>query len=175
MFERNKVDNVEHAGIPAELTMTDGEMVKGRLMIAQGRNVFEALNGAGAFIEFAPYAGERSYVAKASIVNIKLVNVPRPLNLNQRLNDLDGFDPHGVLGVAQTASHDDVKSAWHRLAKVYHPDRYSSAELPVEVRDYLQSMARRVNAAYAALEAPLQATKRAASTRATPVYTSAPR
>lgn len=175
MFERNKVDNVEHAGVPVELTMTDGELVKGRLMIAQGRNVFEALNGAGAFIEFAPYMSERTYVAKASIVNIKLVNVPKPQNLNQRLHDLDGFDPHGVLGIAQSATIDEVKSAWHRLAKVYHPDCYSSAELPAEVRDYLQAMARRVNAAYAALEAPLQATKRAASTRAAPVYTSAPR
>ena len=174
MFERNKVDNIEHAGVPVELTMTDGELAKGRLMIAQGRNVFEALNGAGAFIEFAPYKGERTYVAKASIVNITLVNVPRPENLNQRLHDLDAFDPHTLLGVAQSAGIDEVKSAWHRLAKVYHPDRYSSADLPVEVRDYLQSMARRVNAAYAALEAPLQATKRATSTRATPVYTSGP-
>ena len=28
MFERNKVDNVEHAGVPVELTMTDGELVR---------------------------------------------------------------------------------------------------------------------------------------------------
>ncbi len=175
MFERNKIDNVEHSGVPVELTTLDGEMVKGRLMIAMGRHVFELLNGPGAFLEFEPYGGERTFIAKASIANVKLTNVPRAPNLNQRLRDLDGFDPHAILGVAHAASFDDVKAAWHKLAKIYHPDRYSSAELPPEVQDYLSSMARRVNAAYAALEAPLQATKRAAAARAAPIYTSQPR
>ena len=173
MFERNKVDNIDHA-VPVELVTMDGETTKGRMMIAQGRNVFEVLNGPGAFIEFEPYAGERSFMAKASIRNVRLIDVPRAQNLNQRLRDLDGFDPHGILGLATTASFDEVKSAWHRLAKVYHPDRYSTAELPPEARDYLANMARRINAAYAALEAPKQAAKRA-SNRAEPIYTSQPR
>ena len=175
MFERNKIDNAEHSGVPVELAMIDGETVKGRLLIAMGRNVFEVLNGPGAFLEFEPYGGERSFIAKASISNVRMINVPRVPNLNQRLRDLDGFDPHAVLGVPASASFDEVKSAWHKLAKIYHPDRYSSAELPQEVRDYLSSMARRVNAAYAALEAPLQVVKRAAAARSTPVYTSQPR
>ena len=123
------------------------------------------------FIDFEPWRGERTFLAKASIRNVCMVNVPRAQNLNQRLHDLDGFDPHAILGLVSTASFDDVKAAWHRLAKVYHPDRYSAAELPPEVRDYLANMARRVNAAYAALEAPMQATRRA-SHRAQPVYTS---
>ena len=175
MFERNKIDNVEHTGVPVELTTLDGEMVRGRLLIAMGRNVFELLNGPGAFLEFEPYGGERSFFAKASIANVKLINVPRLPNLNQRLHDLDGFDPHAILGVAHAASFDDIKSAWHKLAKIYHPDRYSNAELPQEVRDYLSSMARRVNAAYTALEAPLQASKRAAASRAAPIFSSQPR
>ncbi len=175
MFERNKIDNAEHAGVPVELSTVDGVAVNGRLLIAMGRNVFDVLNGSGAFLEFEPYGGERSFVAKASISNVKLINVPRAANLNQRLHDLDGFDPHAILGVPSSASFDDVKSAWHKLAKIYHPDRYSSAELPPEVRDYLASMARRVNAAYAVLEAPLQASKKAAASRAAPIYTSQPR
>lgn len=172
MFERNKVDNIEHSGVPVELTTTDGDTVKGRLLIAQGRNVFEVLNGTGAFLEFEPYAGERTFIAKAAISNVKMTNVPRAPDLNQRLRDLDGFDPHSILGLPSHASFDDVRTAWHRLAKIYHPDRYSNAELPIEVKDYLASMARRINAAYSALEAPLQTTKRANVTRATPIYTS---
>ena len=175
MFERNKVDNIEHAGVPVELTTTDGEILKGRLLIAQGRNVFEVLNGAGAFLEFAPHAGDRSFVSKSAIANVKLINVPKATNLNQRLHDIEGFDPYGILGVPSHASFDDVKAAWHRLAKIYHPDRYSSAELPNEVREYLASMARRVNAAYAALEAPQLAVKRAGVARSAPIYTSQPR
>ena len=175
MFERNKIDNVEHAGVPVELAMMDGEVLKGRLLMSMGRNVSDVLNGTSAFLEFEPYGGERSFLAKACIGNVKLINVPRAPNLAQRLHDLDGFDPHAILGVPGNASFDDVKTAWHRLAKVYHPDRYSSSDLPEEVRDYLASMARRVNAAYAALEAPAQATRRAASFRVAPIYTSQPR
>ena len=174
MFERNKIDNADHAGVPVELAMMDGETVKGRLLFSAGRSIFEVLNGPGAFLEFEPHGGERTFIAKASIGNVRMINVPRAPNLQQRLRDLDGFDPHAILGVASQASIDEVKTAWHKLAKVYHPDRYSTAELPEEVRDYLASMARRVNAAYAALEVPLQASKRA-SNRAKPVYMSQPR
>ena len=65
-----------------------------------------------------------------------------------------------------------MKSAYHRLAKLYHPDRYTAAELPPEVRDYLAGMTRRVNAAYAALEAPQQIAKQIAVQQAVPIYTS---
>ena len=92
-----------------------------------------------------------------------------------RVRDLDGFDPQSILGVPSNASFDDIRAAWHRLAKIYHPDRYSNAELPGEVREYLASMARRVNAAYAALEAPQLAVKRSSAARAAPIYTSSTR
>jgi hypothetical protein len=54
------------------------------------------------------------------------------------------------------------------MAKAYHPDRYATAELPQEVSDYLAAMARRINAAHAALETPI---KRQAA-RPEPVFTS---
>ena len=69
MFERNKVDNIDHA-VPVELVTLDGETLKGRLAMAQGRNVFEVLNGPGAFIDFEPWGGERTFLAKASIRNV---------------------------------------------------------------------------------------------------------
>lgn len=175
MFERNKIDNVDQACVPVELTTDEGELLKGRLLIAVGRNVFEVLNSSGGFLEFEPYGGERTFIAKSSLRNVKLTNVPRAPSLQARLRDLDGFDPHTVLGVAASAAIDDVKAAWHRLSKVYHPDRYASAELPAEVRDYLSAMARRVNAAYTALEVPLQTQRRATQARAAPIYTSGPR
>ncbi len=175
MFERNKIDNVDQTSVPVELTTDDGETHKGRLLIAMGRNVFEVLNGAGVFLEFEPYGGERSFIAKAAIRNVKLVHVPRPPSLQARLRDLDGFEPHMILGVPTSGSFDDVKAAWHRLSKAYHPDRYQSVELPQEVRDYLSAMSRRVNLAYAAIEAPHQAKKQAQQARATPVFTSGQR
>ena len=175
MFERNKVDNVDQTSVPVEVTTIEGEVTKGRLLIALGRNVFEVLNGPASFLEFEPYGGERSFVAKSTLRNVKLVNVPRVLSLSARLADGSSFDPHTVLGVPSAASFEDIKAAWHRLSKVYHPDRYQSADLPPEVREYLAAMARRVNAAFSALESAHLASRRVQSGRATPIYTSAPR
>jgi curved DNA-binding protein CbpA len=76
-----------------------------------------------------------------------------------------------VLGLTAGATRNDIRQAFFALAKVYHPDRYATAELPGEVRDYLSAMARRINAAHAALEAPQK--KQAA--RAEPIFTSGPR
>ena len=59
-----------------------------------------------------------------------------------------GFDPFAVLGVAPELARDDAREAYLRLAKTYHPDRYASADLPREVRDYLAVMVRRINAAH---------------------------
>ncbi len=175
MFERNKVDNVDQTSVPVELTLDDGEVVKGRLLIAMGRRAFEVLNGDGAFLEFEPYGGERSFIAKSALRNVQLVNVPRVQSLAGRLRDQDNFDPHSILGVQVNATFEDIKSAWHRLSKAYHADRYQSVELPQEVRDYLAAMSRRVNLAFAALEAPHLAKKQAAQARSAPIYTSGPR
>lgn len=172
MFERNRIDNVDHTCVPVELTTAEGEQLKGRILVAPGRGVFEALNSAGAFVEFEPYGGERTYIAKSVLRDVKLLNVPRSPRLGAALRDADGFDPHGILGLPSSASFEDVKAAWHRLSKVYHPDRFASVELPAEVRDYLSTMVRRINAAYAALEAPQQTKAKAAYQRSTPVYTS---
>ena len=135
----------------------------------------DVLNGSGGFIEFEPYGGERSFIAKSQIFSLKLVGVPRAGNLQQRVRNMDDFDPHQVLGVPYGTPWDEVRQAFVQRSKVYHPDRYANAALPEEVKDYLAAMARRINAAYAALEIPHQATKTAAAQRAEPIYTSQPR
>jgi curved DNA-binding protein CbpA len=68
-----------------------------------------------------------------------------------------------------------VRARFHLLAKAYHPDRYAAAELPAEVTTYLEAMARRVNAAYAALETAYAQKRRYAKLKQEPIYTSAPR
>jgi hypothetical protein len=173
MFERNKVDNTpEQAAIAIEAALEDGRLLKGKVAIPMNKTVYDVLNGNGAFLEFEPFDGERQFIAKAALRTVKLLSVGRGPNLGARLRDMDGFDPLTILGLSRGASWDEVKAAYHRLAKVYHPDRYSAAELPAEVRDYLASMARRINAAYAALEAPKQVLKQATATRTEPFYSS---
>lgn len=48
------------------------------------------------------------------------------------------MDPYTVLGVAKTASGADIKKAYHRLAKVWHPDRVSTpAEKEANTKRFL--------------------------------------
>ncbi len=178
MFERVKVDNVSAVhtvAIPVEVTLDDGRSLRGKFLAPQGRGIVELLNGGVQFLEFEPYGGERSLIAKTSIKAVKLVNVPGNGQISRRANEIDTFDPYAELGVRAGASFDEVKSAYHRKAMIYHPDRYATAELPPEVREYLAATVRRINAAFAALEVPQLVVKKANAERAEAVYTSRPR
>jgi DnaJ domain len=172
MFERSKVDNApDMTAMPVEAVFADGTVVRGKLMVPTTKSIAELLNGAGAFVEFEPYGGERSFIAKGHLTSVRLMGVPKVPNLNSRLRDLDGFDPYAVLCVAPGASREQIREAYFGLAKCYHPDRYATAELPSEVIEYLFAMARRINTAHSALN--VEQKKQAA--RAEPVFTSSGR
>ena len=176
MFERNHVDNTpEPTFVPVELMLADGERVTGRLAVPIGRTTVQAINGEGSFVELERYSGERSFVAKTHIAELRIAAVPGQPGLKPRSKGHDEFDPHAILGVASTAAWDEIRQAFVQHSKTYHPDRYSTATLPSEVRDYLETMARRVNAAYAALDTTHKVVKHNTMLRTQPVYTSQPR
>ena|SRR5690349_4508947 len=169
MFDRNRTDYVqEPAGVAVDIVLADGTTYRGRLLAPMGKTLAEILNGPAGFIEFEPHGETRTFLAKAQLASVKPLDLPRAPNLGARIADPAGFNPHAVLGVAPGAPRDEVRQAYFRLAKAYHPDRYATAELPQEVCDYLAAMARRINAAHAALDTPLK--KQAA--RQEPVFTS---
>lgn len=172
MFDRSRADAVaELTGIPVEAAFADGAPVRGKLLVPNTKSVAEYLNGPGAFLEFEPYGGERTFIAKGQIKSIKLLGVPKLPNLNSRVRDLDGFDPHAVLGVQRGASREEVRQAYLAHAKAYHPDRYATAELPSEVIEYLFAMARRINVANDALNVE----QKKQPMRAEPVFATASR
>lgn len=175
MFERNRIDNADQGLVTVELTVDEGRTLSGKMAMPAGRGVLDYLNGSATFVEFETFDGDRRLIAKSMLREVKQVAVPRAANLGQRLRDLDGFDPHAILGLERTANWDETRAAFLRLAKVYHPDRYATAELPDEVATYLSNMARRVNAAYAALEAMHAQKRQTAKLRQEPIYTTAGR
>lgn len=170
MFERNAAVGHEQGAVAVELVLDDGAVVAGKLFIPASRAVFDVLNGPAIFFEFEPYDGERRFIAKSALKAVKLLAGAQPVNLNQKVRDLDGFDPLSILGLKAGAEWDDIRSAYLAHAKTYHPDRYATADLPPEVAGYLSAMLRRVNSAYAALEVAHQERKQATARRATAVY-----
>src|SRR5512141_3261748 len=63
---------------------------------------------------------------------------------------LDQLDYFGVLGLPQTASPAEVKAAYYRESRTYHPDRYAAVGSP-ELRELIGRIYRRVNEAYTVL------------------------
>ncbi len=177
MFERNRVDSAapnQKMAVPAEITCQDGEVLKGKFFISSTRQIFDVLNSPDQFLEFEEYNGDRRLISKGVLSEIKLVNAPPPPGLSKSLREIDNFDPYAILGVDRAMSWDEIRQSYLKLAKVYHPDTYAGAQLPTEVRDYMSAMARRINSAFEALEAPRRVVKRVQN-KSQPVFTSAPR
>lgn len=175
MFERSRVDSgsglgeAASSGVSVALSLTDGSEVKGRIAVSQGRSLTDVLNGTAPFVEFEEFDGPRQYLAKHAINGVRLISPGRGQTL-ARMRDSDNFDPHAILGLPLGAPYEEVRGAYLRKAKAYHPDRYANAELPDEVRSYLEGMARRVNAAFAALETPRQESPQITVQKITPIY-----
>ena len=53
-------------------------------------------------------------------------------------------DPYKVLGVSPTASDDEVKKAYRKLARKYHPDKYADSDL----KELAEEKMKEVNYAY---------------------------
>ncbi len=172
MFERNRVDNVDQGYVSVELVLNGGQILVGKAVIAAGRTIIDFLNNTAAFVEFEPYDGDKTFLAKSNIRSVRVLQVPKGTNLAGRLRDLDGFDPWQILNLQRGTTWEETRIAYHRLAKIYHPDRYATAELPEEVKTYLSGMARRVNAAYSALEAAQAQKRQYAGAKQEPIYTS---
>ena len=157
MFERNHIESrVAKGKVSAQITLDDGRVLVGEFIIPVNKSFYDVINGTGGFLEFEPLEGEAEFISKNALRSVKLLRVPRGDGLKSRLRNLDGFDPHAILGVARGASWEAIRSSYLRLAKDYHPDRFANTDLPEEVRNYLANMAQRVTTAYGALETQYQ-------------------
>jgi DnaJ domain len=165
----NRGGKQQEGPVSVEIVLEDGRELQGKLLIPPGRTLAEMLNGGASFIEFAPINGERMFIAKSALHAVKPTNVPDTPDLWAGPTEGGSFDPFAVLGVKVDASREEVREAYFNLAKVYHPDRYATAELPAEVREYLSVMARRINAAYDAW----QSSQKRQAVKREPVFTKA--
>ena len=157
-----------------EITLESGDTLQGKFLAPPGRTLMELLNTGTPFVEFEPFGGERTFLAKSSLRLVKSLNMPPNPTLKAGGKDFDGFDPYAVLGITAGADKEEVHRAYLNLAKTYHPDRYAAADLPSEVTEYLAAMARRINAAHDTLEAALR-DKPAALARQEPIFTTSGR
>jgi hypothetical protein len=151
MFERNRVDNRAETLIAVEISLADGSTISGRAVLSSGRGIHKLLDGDEPFLYLESFDGSGTFVPKADIRNVKVITPARGVSAALFIPDARNFDPHRVLGLEKGASFEQIRDAYHRLSKLYHPDRYAAIELPREVKAYLEAMSKNVNAAFQAL------------------------
>ena len=152
MFDRNRSSNsAEMTEAAVRLVLTDGSEISGHIAIPLTTQLDRHLNNGDVFVAFSDHEGGTQFIAKAQIAAVKPVTVPRASQLSRRLAEGTSFDPHDILEVERGSGPDAIRQAYVMKARLYHPDRFSGADLPREVASYLKAMQQRVNLAYEAL------------------------
>lgn len=135
---------------PVFLTLTDGSVTTVSIRLPLSNRLGDALNNGDVFLDAVTPSGQQQFIAKTAIRMVRSANVPRADQLEGEGSapGSAGFDPYAILKVAKDAGKDEIRLAYHRMAKLYHPDRIASYELPEEVKDYVRAMLVRINLAF---------------------------
>jgi hypothetical protein len=145
------------------LVLQDGTVTRGTMLVPRDKTLREFFSMPDPFIDFECALNGTMVIAKSALVSLRKHEMPNADQLDKKISGLEKADPHRILGVGKSATGDEVHAAYLALARVYHPDRFASANLPPEVADYLESMTRRINIAYSELtSAAAKAAKSAA-------------
>lgn len=132
------------------LTLVDGAVQTVSVRMPLSNRLGDALNNGDAFLDVLTPSGQQQFIAKASIRAVRSANVPKAEQLDTEAGapGTAAFDPYAVLKIPKDAGKDEIKQAYHRMARLYHPDRIASYELPDEVKDYVRTMLVRINLAF---------------------------
>jgi DnaJ domain len=132
------------------LTLTDDSVMTVSVRMPLSNKLGDALNGQDAFLDVVTPRGEQQFIAKSAVRIVRPLVMPRAdqLDLEAREASMGDMDAHAVLQLEKGASQEDVRQAYHRMAKLYHPDRIGSYELPEEINAYARAMLVRINLAF---------------------------
>ena len=147
MFQARS-DTVKRALVA--LTLSDGTVMTVAVRLPLSGRLGDMLNNPDHFLDVVMAGGEQHYIAKAHVRAAHAIDSPKAdePDLDARTASLAAMDPYAVLKVARDARPEEIRNAYHRMARLYHPDRIASYELPEEIKDYARAMLVRINLAF---------------------------
>jgi hypothetical protein len=132
------------------ISLLDGGTLMASMRMPLSNKVIDALNNPDPFLDILTPGGEQQFVAKAAIKSVRSMEMPKAeqLDLDAKAQALANADPYVILKLEKSATPEEIRQAYHRMARLYHPDRIASYELPEEVKDYARAMLVRINLAF---------------------------
>ena len=134
------------------MTLNSGVVFNGHVFLGPAQKLRDLLNNPDAFIDFEKRDNAMTMIAKRAIATISAIDLPRTDHLFRRANGSATFDPYHTLGVDPGANPGEVRAAYLAKARLYHPDKLVSKDVPKEVGDYMNAMFIRIQKAYDELE-----------------------
>jgi len=126
-----------------EFSLADGTAFQGRIFIPIQGRLTDVLNDERKFLPVETADGRLLALSKSWI---KHISTPDPEAAIYR-----GTNPYAILGVKEDASAEELKTAYHKLSMVNHPDRIKSFGLGDDYLELATLNMSRINNAYAQL------------------------
>jgi len=132
------------------LTLTDGSAITVSMKLPLSNKLSDTLNTTEMFLDILTIQGEQQYIAKTAIRSVRAMDMPKTnqIDLETRQAGQGQFEPYAILQIDRNASQEEIRKAYHRMARLYHPDRISSFDLPEEMMEYARAMLVRINLAF---------------------------
>lgn len=134
---------VQKTAVLAEILFVDGSIISGNLFLPNQARITDVLNDERKFLPFQTLEGNFVSLAKSVIKRASQYN-PNPSPA-----PYEGNDPWRILGVHEGISADELKEAYHQLARTYHPDRIKALGLGSKYEELATKDMARINSAYA--------------------------
>lgn len=158
-YERQKTP------VKAIIVTADGKKHDVRLLINHGESLVNFMNSGSAFIEVEDEKKNKTLLARSFIQSI----TPKDSGMDKVSDEIasekwrhHSQDPYIMLDVQIDASDEDIKNAYHKLARAYHPDRMLSMDLPPAMLAHGEEILKKINIAYEAILAQRRKGKKTA-------------
>jgi hypothetical protein len=138
--------------LAVDIVLDDGTPMKGNILMPRDKNLRDLFNASELFFEFECFRLGPMVLSKSSVRSVRQNTVPAGDQLEKRLKSLERSDPFQILGVERNANREAVRQAYITMARNYHPDRFMRIDMPGEMVEYVNAMARRINHAYSELQ-----------------------
>ncbi len=148
----NKGTNLIH--VPASIRLTDGAILVGTVNCGITGKLENVLSLDNSFVEFTSRDGHQRFITRHQIASIEPMETVKVSTLHAA--NVGVSDPLATLGLFGEVTLEQAKDAFHRLSKMYHPDKYSGEDMPREIARYASEKFREINAAYTIVRGELQ-------------------